>query len=225
MKIQIKNLSLTLGAAITLASVLSACSGAPVREVKVEEPQFKVTDAAPGGREAWLDNPNYWADKSGEDTKNFYYYVGDAQSADKRMACEKAQGDANDDIAHQVSTFVDSTLAKASTDSTGSDTSGTSASSASQTETSQLSAQLSKTLVTGIEKKKQYWEQRDYSQVGGAKSIYYCWVLAKIGKQQVQQLIARAQTIRFSEDPNLKAKVDAKSVDMQKEFDKYMQAH
>jgi hypothetical protein len=211
--------------AATITAVMSACSGAPVREVKVEAPTFKVIDAAPGGREAWLDNPNYWAKKDGQDTANYYYYVGDAQSADKRLACEKANSDAMDDIAKQVSTFVDSSLARAQTDSTGNDTNGTSAISATQSETSALSSQLSKTLVSGVEKNKQYWEQRDYSQVSGAKSIFYCWVLEKVEKKQVSDLIARAQTIRFQQDPNLKAKVDGKLGDVEKQFDNYMQAH
>jgi hypothetical protein len=217
-----KKTLLTLGFA---SVVLSACGGAPVREVKVEEPQFKVTDAAPGGREAWLDNPNFYAKKEGLDTDNFYYYTGDAQSADKRMACEKANADAMDDIAKQVSTFVDSTLARAGADSTGNDSNGVSAVSSSQTETSRLSSQLSKALVTGVEKNKQYWEQRDFSQSGGAKSIYTCWVLAKVSKKKVDDLIVKAETIRFKEDPNLKAKVEGKMTDIQKEFEKYMQAH
>jgi hypothetical protein len=220
------NKVLSLG--LTLASfsaILGACSGAPVREVKVEAPTFKVTDAAPGGREAWLDNPNYWAKKDGQDTDHFYFYVGDAQSADKRMSCENANANAMDDVAKQVSTFVDSTLARASTDSTGNDSNGASSISASQTETSRLSSQLSKTMVNGVEKTKQYWEQRDYSQVSGAKSIYYCWVLEKVSKKQVEDLVARAQSIRFQQDPNLKAKIEAKSIDIEKEFEKYMQAH
>ena len=208
----------------TLA-VVTACGGAPVREVKVEAPQFKVTDAAPGGREAWLDNPNLWADKEGENTKDFYYYTGDAQSADKRMACEKAQADAIDDVSRQISSFVDTSLARAGSDSTGNDSNGTSAVSASQIETSKISSQLSKSLVTGLEKKKQYWEQRDYSEKGGAKSIYYCWVLTKISKKKVEDLVTRAETLRFTQDPNLKAKVEGKLGDVQKEFEKYQQAH
>lgn len=211
----------------TIASsiLFTACGGAPVKEVKVEEPQFKVTDAAPGGREAWLDNPNWWADKEGENVKDFYYFTGDAQSADKRMSCEKAHADAVDDIAKQVSTFVDSTIARASTDSTGNDSGGMTSSSASQTETSKLSSQLTKALVTGVEKKKQYWEQRNYSEVGGAKSIYYCWVLAKVSKKKVEDLVTKAENIRFKEDPKLKEKVENKMTDIQKEFEKYMQAH
>jgi len=204
--------------------ILAGCGGAPVREVEVEAPQFKVTDAAPGGREAWLDNPNYYAKKEGLDVEKFYYYTGDAQSADKRMACEKASADALDDIAKQVSTFVDSAIARASSDSTGSDSSGISSVSASQTETSKLSSQLSKTLVSGVEKNKQYWEQRDFSQTGGAKSIFYCWVLAKVSKKQVDDLIVRAQTLRFKNDPELKAKVEGKLKDIEKQFDTYMEA-
>ena len=70
-------------ASVGMTGVLAACGGAPVKEVKVEAPQFKVTDAAPGGREAWLDNPNFWAKKEGQDTEKFYYYVGESQGADK----------------------------------------------------------------------------------------------------------------------------------------------
>jgi hypothetical protein len=216
-----KKIVMTVGA----AAVLSACAGAPVEKVEVEAPQFKVTSAAPGGREAWLDNPNFYAKKEGLDVEKFYYYVGEAQSADKRMACEKANADAIDDIAKQVSSFVDTTIARASTDATGSDTSGVTAVSSSQTETSKLSSQLSKALVSGVEKNKQYWEQRDFSQVGGAKSIYTCWVLTKVSKKQVDDLIVRAQTLRFKSNPELKAKVEAKMVDIQKEYDKQMQAN
>ncbi len=214
-----------LSLALVMMAVLNACSGAPVRKVEVEPDKFKVLDAAPGGREAWLDSPNFYAKKEGLDTDSSYYYVGDAQSADKRMACEKAEANAMDDVAKQVSTFVDTTLARASSESTGTDTNGTSAISASQTQTSQLSSQLSKTMVNGVEKYKQYWEQRDYSSVGGAKSIFYCWVLDKVEKKQVQNLITRAQTIRFNQNPELKSKVDGKMEDINKQFDQYMSAH
>jgi hypothetical protein len=209
---------------ISLTGILSACGGAPVKEVTVEAPQFKVTDAAPGGREAWLDNPNFWAKKEGLDTEKFYYYVGESQGADKRMTCEKANADAIDDIAKQVSSFVDTTLARASTDSTGTDSNGVSSVSASQTETSKISSQLSKALISGVEKNKQYWEQRDFSQSGGAKSIFYCWVLAKVSKKQVEDMITRAQTLRFKNDPALKAKVEGKIEDIKKEYNQYMEA-
>jgi hypothetical protein len=220
----VKNIVLGLTSAATLAVILSGCSGAPVREVEIEKETFKVTDAAPGGREAWLDNPNFWAEKDGQDTKEFYYYTGDAQSADKRMACEKAQADAMDDISRQVSNYVDTSIARAQSDSTSSDTGGSSAISASSTETSKLSSQLTKSLVTGVEKKKQYWEQRDFSSTGGAKSIFTCWVLAKVSKKKVEDLISRAEAIRFKQDPSLKAKVETKMGELEKGFETYMQA-
>jgi hypothetical protein len=208
---------------VCVLSGIVGCSGAPVKEVKVEEPQFTVTDAAPGGREAWLDNPNLFAKKEGLDTEKFFYFSGDAQSADKRMACEKANADIVDDVAKQVSAFVDSAIARASSDSTGSDSSGISAVSASQTETSRLSSQLSRTLLSGVEKSKQYWEQRDYSKVGGAKSIFYCWVLGKVSKKQVDDLILKAQSFRLKREPELKAKVEGKLADLPGEFEKSLQ--
>ncbi|MBU6153425.1 MAG: hypothetical protein KGP28_03900 [Bdellovibrionales bacterium] len=204
--------------------LLNACGGAPVREVTIEAPRFKVTDAAPGGREAWLDSPNFYAKKEGLDVESYFFYTGDSQSADKRMACDKASADALDDIAKQVSTFVDSAIARATTDSTGSDSNGSSVVSASQTESSKLSSQLSKTLVSGVEKSKQYWEQRDYSETGGAKSVFYCWVLAKVSKKQVDDLILKAQNFRFKNDPSLRAKSEGKLQDIEKQFDRYMES-
>jgi hypothetical protein len=217
--------SIQIVMSVSVMAILAGCSGAPVQEVKVEAPQYKVTDAAPGGREAWLDNPNFYAKKEGLDTEKYFYYVGDAQSADKRMACEKANADAMDDIAKQVSTFVDSTLARAQADSTGNDTNGVTSVSSSQTETSRLSSQLSKALVNGVEKNKQYWEQRDYTAAGGAKSIFYCWTFSKVSKKQVDDLVIRAQSIRYKQDPELKSKVEGKVANIQQEFEKYMQAH
>ncbi len=196
-----------VAASLVLTTVLSACGGAPVQKVEIEEPKFKVLDAAPGGREAWLDNPSLYAEKEGLDIKNNFYFTGEAKSADKRMACENAYADATDDLAKQVSAFVNTSIARASSDSTAQDSSGVSSVSASQTETARLSSQLSKVLVTGLNKKKQYWEQRDYSEVQGAKSIYHCWVLTEVSQKKVEQLILKAEQIRFKNDPNLKQKV------------------
>ncbi len=213
------------GFALGLGVMFAACSGAPVEKVEVEKPQFKVIDAAPGGREAWLDNPNLYAKKEGLDTDKYMYFTGDAKSADKRGACEDASANITDDVARQVSVFVNSSIARASTGSTSEDTTGISAASASSTETSRLSSQLSKVQFAGIEKYKQYWEQRDYSQVGGGKSLYYCWVLGKVDKQTISQAIERAKSFRFQDDPALKEKVESKLVNLQKDFENYMQSH
>jgi hypothetical protein len=207
-----------------VAVAMIGCGSAPVQKVEVEAPQFKVLDAAKGGREAWLDNPNFYAEKEGLNTKDFYFYTGEAQSANKRMACEKAQADTVDDISKQVSVFVDSAISRAQSDSTSDDTAGLTSASASSSETSKISSQLSKTVVGGIQKKKQYWEQRDYSQVGGAKSIYTCWVLVQVAKRDVEQMVLRARTLRFKDEPDLKNKVETKLNTIEKDFDSYIRA-
>src|SRR5689334_7331651 len=116
-KMERKNLKFFAVACISLA--ISACSSAPkVEKVEVEKPQFKVLEAAPGGRETWLDTPQQWAEASkGDAAEKHYYYVGEARSADKRMACEKARADVADDVGKQVVSFVDSSIARASSES------------------------------------------------------------------------------------------------------------
>ena len=208
---------------ILLVTIVMGCSGTPVKEVEVEAPVHKVLDAAPGGQEAWLDNPNLYAEKNGLNTSEFLYFTGDAQSADKRMACEKAHADTVDDIAKEVVVFVDSAIARAASDSTSADTDGNVMSSTSSTETSKISSQLTKTAVGGISKIKQYWEQRDYSANGGAKSIYYCWILSKVSKKDVQAMVSKARMMRLNSDLDTKKKVEGKLQTLGNDFEKFIQ--
>jgi hypothetical protein len=204
-------------------SLLVACSGKPpVEEVKVEKPQFKVLEAAPGGREMWLDFPQQWAEKSKLDTEKFYYYVGESRSADKRMACDKARANMIDDVGKQVVSFVDSSIARASSDSSSESTTGISADSTVSEETQKISSQITKTSVNNVRIEKQYWEKRDYSEAGGAKSIYVCWVLAAVDKKEVQNMIARANSIRMK-DASLREKVGEKLKNLAQEYDEYQQ--
>jgi len=208
-----------------IAGIVSGCSGKPpIEEVEVEKPQFKVLEAASGGRETWLDFPQQWAEKSDKDTEKFYYYAGESKSADKRMACEKARANVIDDVGKQVVSFVDQSIARASTDSSNESTAGTSSDSSVSEETQKISSQITKTAVNNVRVDKQYWERRDYSEVGGAKSIYNCWVLAAVDKKEIQNMIARANTLRMK-DPDLKAKVGDKLKDLSKEYEEYQKQH
>ncbi len=201
-----------------LVGILQGCGGAPVKKVDIEEPQYKIVDATGGGREYWLDHPQDYAEKSDLDVKTYLYVVHDAQSADKRTACEVAQSQTLEDFAKQVSTFVDSSIARASTDSSTQDTSTIAALSSSSNTTSRISNQITKAVVGGVEKVKQYWEQRDYSQVKGPKSIYTCWVLSRIKHAQVAEMIERAKLVRFTENPALKAQVETKLQGLDQQF-------
>lgn len=212
-------------AVCSFALTIAACSsGPPVQKVEVEKPQFKVLEAAPGGRETWLDTPQQWAEAKDLDVKAYYFYVGEARSADKRMACEKARADVADDVAKQVVAFVDSSIARASSDTTMSSSSGVSAESSVSEETQKMSSQLSKAAVNGVRVEKQYWERRDYSEAGGARSVYFCWVLAAVQKTDVKAMVARANSLRLQE-PGLKEKVGDKLKNISEQYDAYQKEH
>lgn len=220
-----KNHSIRIYAVLSFALTIAGCSsGPPVQEVKVEKPQFKVLEAAPGGREMWLDTPQQWAEAKDLDVKTYYFYVGEARSADKRMSCEKARADVADDVAKQVVAFVDSSIARASSDTTLASSSGVSAESSVSEETQKISSQLSKAAINGVRVEKQYWERRDYSEAGGAKSVYFCWVLAAVQKTDVKAMVARANTIRLQE-PGLKEKVGDKMKNISDQYDAYQKEH
>jgi inactivated superfamily I helicase len=92
-------------------------------------------------------------------------------------------------------------------------------------DTQRITSQLSRSSLHGVAQRKKYWEKRDYSQAGGAKSIYYCWVLNQASKEDVERLIQRASTMRLSESKELQSKVADKLKNIGAEYEKYMEKH
>ena len=216
----------------TLAMCLgmAACSSGPkVIDVEVQDAQFKVLEASPGGRETWLDNPHSFAletgDSKGYDTDKFYYYTGEGHSAAKRTACEKAQANVTDDIARQVAVFVDSSIARASSESSVTTSAGINEDGEVSEEMEAITSQLAKASLHGVAQRKKYWEKRDYSEFGGAKSIHYCWVLHFVKKKSVEQLIRRASTLRLRGNQDLRAAVGDRLQKIDQQYDKYMMTH
>ena len=206
--------------------MFAACSHSPpVQEVKVEAPEFKVKEAAPGGREAWIDDPYMFAQKSGLDMEKYYYYSAEAKGAEKRLTCEKAQANLVDDIAKQVATYVDTSIARASAESNATDSSGNDQSGQVNEETQRLSSQLSRVSVNKMQIKKTYWEKRDYSEAGGAKSLYHCWVFAAVEQKAVDRMVDKANSFRIQEDPSLKAKLGAKLEQLPEGYEEYQKTH
>ncbi len=203
---------------------LGACASTTVK-VKVEEPDFKVLEAAPGGRESWIDMPQSYAESNGLDAKMNYFYTAEAKSADKRMACEKARANVADDIAKQVAVFVDTTITRAASDSSQADTNSGANSSQVSEEAQRISSQLSKAQLSNVQVAKQYWERRDFSQAGGPKNIYYCWILSSLAKEEVNHLVARATHMRLQENAELKAKVEQKAGEIDKKYEEWQKTH
>jgi hypothetical protein len=210
--------------ALFAVSIVSACASKTVK-VEVAEPTFKVLEAAPGGRESWHDTPQVYAEENNMNVKDNFYYTGEARSADKRMACEKAFANVTDDVAKQVATFVDSSIARASSESTQTDTAMGQANSAVSEETIKTSNQLAKSSISNVALKKQYWELRDYSETGGPKNIYQCWVLVEISRKDVEKLVAKATTYRAEQNPELKKMVGENLSQMQKNYEQFHRTH
>lgn len=216
---------------ILVASLgVAACSSTPrVESVDVEKPEFKVLEAAPGGREMWLENAYDYANemgaKKGFDTEKNYYYSGEGKSASKRLSCEKAHANVIDDVSKNVAVFVDSAVARASNESTSDSASGVNGTGEVNEEVQRVSSQLSKASLHGVTLKKRYWEKRDYSQAGGARSTYYCWVLAEIEKKDIESMVLRAKTLRLRSDADLKKRVADKLDNLPSEYDEYQNKH
>lgn len=187
-------------------TVVACSSKRPVEEPKSEKPlQFKVIESATGGRESWLDSPQAWAKAKDFDVKTYHFYVGEGRSPDKRMACEKARIDVSDNVARRVAAFVDSSVGRVSN---GVDS----------------RTQLSKAVVNDMRIEEQYWERRDYSEAAGAKSVYLCWIMAAVQKNEVKSLVAKAGTLRLQE-LGFKEKMGDKLKSLSEQYDAYQSEH
>ncbi len=212
-----------------LMSSFVACSHSPsVEKVEVEKPEFKVLEASPGGREMWLENPTDYAgevgEKKGFDTEKNYYYSAEGHSASHRLACEKAHANVIDDVSKNVAVFVDSAVVRASNESNSDSSTNVTSTGEANEQVQRVSSQLSKASLHGVMLKKKYWEKRDYSEVGGAKSIFYCWVLAEVNKKDVESMVQRAKTLRL-QDAEMKKQVSDKLGNLSAEYDEYQKTH
>ncbi len=215
----------TTATSLALIVLISSCASKTTK-VDIEAPKYKVLDAASNGvREEWLDNPQAYAEDKGLDVKTKYFYVSDSESATKHMACSKARARLSDKVATQVATFVDNSLVTATSEASGSDSEAISAQSQVNEETEKISSQLSKALVSNVEFVRTYWEQRDYSEVGGARSLFHCWVLGSVSKANIASMVHRAGNLKAQESPELKKQLDEKMSQLGAEYEKYQKTH
>jgi hypothetical protein len=207
-----KFLSLCLVGVLTVA--VGCSSKRKVKEVDNTETikkDYEVRDASSNFRPAWIEDVEVWAKQEEKDDKWRWFAFETEPKVNREIACDLAKANARADVAAEITTFIQKTLAAS--------TEGSAAIDPSNPRTQPMRDFVSNTLaervqalVRGAAVTKTYWEKRQFIQKLGAKKDYLgftCAVLVRIDSKILKEAIAKAaeEVVKKADDPEVKENV------------------
>ncbi|MBY0516618.1 MAG: hypothetical protein K2P81_06915 [Bacteriovoracaceae bacterium] len=207
-----KNLALSMA---VLALVAVGCSSKrKVKEVDNTETikkDFEVRDASSNFRPAWIEDAEVWSEQEKKDDNWRWFAFETEPKVNREIACNLAKANARADIAGEITTFIQKTLAES--------TEGQAAIDPSNPKTQPLRDYVSNTLAERVQSlihgsavTKTYWEKRQFVKEMGAKKDYIgftCAVLVRMDKKVLKDAIDKAseEVVNKAADPEVKENV------------------
>lgn len=173
---------------------------------------FEVRDASSTIRPGWVEDAEVWADQEKMDVEKYRYFSFETEpKVNREIACNLAKANVRADIAAEVTTFIQKSLAASEE--------GSAAIDANNPKTQPLREFVSNTLaekvqslVHGAAVIKTYWEKRQYLQKMGAKKDYIgftCATLVQMERARLKAAIEKASEdiVKKADDPETKENV------------------
>lgn len=168
---------------------------------------YEVRDASSTVRPGWIEDAEVWVAQENMDTKKFRYFAYETEpKVNREIACNLAKANVRTDIASEITTFIQKSLAAS--------TEGQAAIDANNPKTAPMREYVSNTLAERVQSLihgaaviKTYWEKRNYQQKLGAKKDHVGFTCA---------------TLIRMEDARLKAAIDKASEDLVEKADPEM---
>ena len=159
---------------------------------------FEVRDASSTVRPGWIEDAEVWVEQEKMDTKKFRYFSFETEpKVNREIACNLAKANVRVDIASEITTFIQKSLA--------SSTEGQAAIDPNNPKTLPMREYVSNTmaervqsLINGAAVIKTYWEKRNYMQKMGAKKDYFGFTCATLIRMETARL--KAAVDKASED-------------------------
>lgn len=181
--------------------VMVACSSKPKRVVKdvdnseTIKKDYEVKDASSNIRPGWVEDAEIWAAQEGWDVKKYRYFSFETEpNSSRQIACNVAKANARADIAAEITTFIQKSLASSEYGQLAIDPNNP------QTEPLRGYVQNDlkervQGLIHGSSVVKTYWEKRSYLTKLGAKKNYMgqtCAVLVRMDADLLKEAISKA---------------------------------
>jgi hypothetical protein len=173
---------------------------------------FEVRDASSTVRPGWIEDAEVWTEQEKMDVTKFRYFSFETEpKVNREIACNLAKANVRTDIASEITTFIQKSLA--------SSTEGQAAIDANNPKTQPMREFVSNTLAERVQSLihgaaviKTYWEKRNYQVKMGAKKDYIGFTCATLIRMETARLKAAVDKaaedlVEKADDPETKENV------------------
>lgn len=159
---------------------------------------FEVRDASSTIRPGWIEDAEVWVEQEKMDTKKFRYFSFETEpKVNREIACNLAKANVRVDIASEITTFIQKSLAASQEGQAAIDPNNPKTAPMREY-VSNTMAERVQSLINGAAVIKTYWEKRNYMQKMGAKKDYIGFTCATLIRMEAARL--KAAVDKASED-------------------------
>ncbi len=173
---------------------------------------YEVRDASSTIRPAWIQDSVVWAEENKKDISKYRYFSYETEpKVNRGFACDAAKANVKSDIAGEITTFIDKSLATSQEGEASIDENNPEVKALREFVENTLAEKV-QGLIIGAQIRKTYWEKRKYlKRLGAARDFtgYTCAVLIRMPKERIQAALDKASKIIEDkvEDPATKENV------------------
>ncbi len=173
---------------------------------------FEVRDASSTVRPGWIEDAEVWVEQEKMDVNKFRYFSFETEpKVNREIACNLAKANVRVDIASEITTFIQKSLA-ASTEGQAAIDPNNPKTLPMREYVSNTMAERVQSLIHGAAVIKTYWEKRNYMQKMGAKKDYVgftCATLIRMESARLKAAVDKASEdlVEKADDPETKENV------------------
>lgn len=217
---------LKLMSVLLVLTLGSACSSKKtVKDVDNSETiarDFEVRDASGTTRPGWIEDAEVWTAQENMDVTKFRYFSFETEpKVNREIACNLAKANVRSDIASEITTFIQKSLA-ASTEGAPAIDPNNPKTAPMREYVSNTLAERVQSLVHGAAVIKTYWEKRNYMQKLGAKKDYVGFTCATLIRMETARLKAAidkaSEDLVEKADPEMKENVKKALENLDEDF-------
>jgi hypothetical protein len=210
---------------IVLSISISCSSKKKVLDVdnsKTIAKDYEIRDASSNTRPGWIEDAELWTEQEKMDVQKYRYFSFETEpKVNREIACNLARANVRTDIASEITTFIQKSLASSTEGAAGID--------ANNPKTQPLREYVSNTLAERVQSLihgaaviKTYWEKRNYMQKMGSKKDYIgftCATLIRMDTGRLKSAIDKAsEDLVEKAEPELKEKVKKALENLDEDF-------
>lgn len=178
---------------LMILSMVVACSSKKVKDVDNSDTiarDFEVRDASSTTRPGWIEDAEVWAEQEKQDIEKYRFFSFETEpKVNREIACNLAKANVRADIAGQITTFIQKSLAASEEGAPAIDANNPRTQPMREFVSNTLAEKV-QSLVHGATVVKTYWEKRNYLQKMGAKKDYIGFTCATLVRMESDRLKA-----------------------------------